>query len=1042
MLNAIIRTALRHRIFIVATSAFLLVYGFLTVKQLALDVFPDLTKPTVTIMTEAHGRAPEEVEALVTLPLESVMGGIPGVERIRSVSGIGLSAIYIEFAWGQDIYLSRQLVNERLQLAKSRLPQDVLPTMGPVASLMGQIQQVALSTRDDSLSPVELRSLAEWVIRPRLLSIPGVAQVIPIGGGLRQYQIFISAEKMNRYQITLEDLNTILPMISQNSPGGFIDEGDFEVLVRNIGSVANLDDIRETAVGLHFGRPILLRDIAEVREGTRLKRGEGSYMGQPAVILTIQKQPGADTLKITQEVERALAELQDSLPPALLVNPNVFKQANFIQASIDGIIGKLQLGSVLVFLVLLIFLANLRMSLVSITAIPLSFIITFIVLRIFGLSINTMTLGGLAIAIGELVDDSIVDVENIYRRVRENYRLSQPQPLLKVIYAASSEVRNSIVLATVIIALVFLPLFNLSGLEGRLFTPLAFSYLTALMASLVISLTVTPVLCSYLLRIGKLPKHDDSWLLGILKRIDRRLLQVLLPRTYLVFIPTLLLLILAVALIPRMGREFLPKFNEGTAMIAVFAAPGTSLKASDRIGLAAELEIMKTPEIISVSRRTGRAEQDEHAMAVNISEIDVDFQADMKRSRDEVLDDIRKRVETIEGVQGVNVGQPLSHLIDHMLSGVSSQIAIKLFGPDLQTLRAKAAEIKRKIQDVPGLVDLRVEQQALIPQLKIYIMRQEAANYGLTPGELTELLEVAFNGEIIAQVLEGQRVIDVFFRFDDKSRGSLEKMAETIVKIMPDGQKIRVADIADLYKTEGPNEIYRENAQRRIVISANVIDRDLAQAVEDIQDIVDDQVKLPNEYFLSYGGQFEAEQRASERILLLGFLSMIGIAIVLYSHFHSLTLTLQVMLTIPLAFIGGIIAIYLGDKTITVASLIGFITLAGVASRNAIMMISHYLHLMRFEQESFSKEMIIRGSLERLSPVLMTATVTVLALLPLVFAKGQTGSEILHPVALVIVGGLISSTLLDIFVTPALFYLFAEKTSARYLLREQKETAL
>lgn len=1037
MLNLIIRFALNHRLLVVAITALIVVYGAITVQNLPIDVFPDITKPTVTIMTESHGMAPEEVETRVTLPIESYLNGLPGVERIRSQSGIGLSAVYVEFEWGTDIYRNRQLVQEKLNLAKERLPKDITPIMGPIGSLMGQIQQIAVTTESGQVGPMELRTLAEWVLRPRLMTIPGVSQVISIGGGLKQYQILVSAEKLNLYQLSIEQVDKELAQISQNTTGGFLEKNGQEFLVRNIGVVDGTEEIRQTLIGLHFGRPILVGDIAEVKEAPRLKRGDGSFNGKPSVVMTIQKQPGADTVTITREIQKAIEEIRPSLPKGVIVNPDVFKQANFIESSINGIQGKLKFGTVLVFIILFIFLANLRMSIITLTAIPVSFLVTAIVFKFFGLSVNTMTLGGLAIAIGELVDDSIVDVENVFRRLKENAKLLSPQPILKVIYDASSEVRNSIVLATVIIALVFLPLFNLTGLEGRLFAPLGVAYLTALIASLVVSLTLTPVLCSYFLR-GKLTEHSDTKLVTYLKKLDRRILDWALPRSNLVLGSSLALLIFSLLLTPFMGRDFLPQFNEGTAMIAVVAPPGISLTESNKLGEKAEAIMLATPEIKSASRRTGRAELDEHAAGVNVSEIDVDFK-ETGRPREVVLNEIRTKLkEQLPGV-GVNVGQPISHLIDHMLSGVSAALAIKIFGPDLITLREKSIELEEAIKDVPGLVDLRIEQQGLIPQVKIKVLRTEAAKFGLSPGEITKLLEGAFNGETVAQIIEETRLYDVFFQFDESSRGSTEQMENTVLKVMPDGRKVILKDVADVYETTGPNEINRENSQRRIVISGNVSGRDLGSLVEEIQKRVKERVQLPEGYYVVYGGQFESQQAATRKILLFGLISIIGIAFVLLSHFQSKAIAAQIMATIPLAFIGGIILLFFTDRSITVASLVGFITLCGVASRNGIMMISHYLHLMKYENESFSKEMIIRGSQERLVPVMMTAAVASLALLPLVFAKGQPGSEVLHPVAVVIVGGLISSTLLDIIVTPALFFRFGRKSAESYINLDQKQ---
>jgi CzcA family heavy metal efflux pump len=1037
MLNSIIRFALNHRLVVVGLAALLVVYGALTVIHLPIDVFPNITKPTVTIMTEAHGMAPEEVETRVTAPVESYLNGLPGVERIRSQSGIGLSAIHVEFEWGTDIYRNRQLIQEKLNLAKERLPKDITPIMGPVGSLMGQIQQIALTSPDDKVDPMELRSLAEWVLRPRLMTIPGVAQVITIENSLKQYQILVSAEKLNQYQVSIDSLDKELSKISQNTTGGFLEKEGQEFLIRNIGVVNEINDIKKSLIALHFGRPVLVQDIAEVKVAPRLKRGDGSFNGHPSVVLTIQKQPGADTVEITRAVEKAIADISPSLPKGVLVNPDVFKQANFIETSIKGIQGKLKLGTVLVFIVLFIFLANLRMSLITLTAIPVSFLATAIVFKIFGLSVNTMTLGGLAIAIGELVDDSIVDVENVFRRLKENAKLALPRSNLKVIYEASSEIRNSIVLATFIIVLVFLPLFNLDGLEGRLFAPLGVAYLTALLASLIVSLTLTPVLCSYFLKTSQ-KEHSDTKFVSWLKGLDRQILNWALPQANLVLISSAVLFVIATTLTFFMGRDFLPQFVEGTAMVTISSVPGISLNESNKIGKQAEALILQTPEIKSVSRRTGRAELDEHASGVNVSEIDIDFNR-VGRPREVVLNEIRSRLkEQIKGI-GVGVGQPISHLIDHMLSGVSAALAIKIFGPDLTTLNEKAIDLQEAIKDTKGLVDLRIEQQGLIPQVKVQVLRDEAAKFGMSAGEITQLLETALNGETVAQVLEDSKYYDVFFQFDEKSKATPEQMQKIVLKSRPDGRPVLLQDVADVYETTGPNEINRENNQRRIVISANASGRDLGSLVNEIQQKVKEKVQLPEGYYVIYGGQFESQKAATKKILLFGLISLFGIALILFSHFKSKAITAQIMTTIPLAFIGGIILLFFTDRTITVASLVGFITLCGVASRNAIMMISHYLHLMKHEKESFSREMIIRGSQERLVPVMMTAFVASLALLPLVFAQGQPGSEVLHPVAVVIVGGLLSSTLLDIIVTPTLFYRFGRKSAEASLNPKQEE---
>lgn len=1025
---------------VLSLACFILVYGGISLSKLPIDVFPELTKPTITVMTEAHGRAPEEVETLVTIPLEYSLTGIPGIERIRSTSGIGLSVIYLEFSWGTDLYKARQLVGERLSLSESQLPEDIKPFMAPMASLMGQIQQIALSTENEEVSPIELRTLAEWTLRPRLMMIPGVSQIIAIGGGLKQYQILISSNKINQYQLDLEKVEAALSKISRNTSGGFYEKDKNEILVRNMGAVSSVEEIESTVVGLHFGKPVLVKDIAKVQIGHQIKRGDGSYMGKPAVIMVVQKQPGANTVEVTENVEKLIRELKPRLPKGVIVNTDVFKQSNFINASIDGVMSKLKLGTVLVFIVLIIFLMNIKMSFVTLMAIPLSFFVSFITFRWLGLTINTMTLGGLAIAIGELVDDSIVDVENIYRRLKENKKTEQSKTFLRVIYEASSEIRNSIVLATVIIVLVFLPLFQLTGLEGRLFTPLAIAYLTALLASLVVSLTVTPVLCSFLLKstfAKNSQEHGEPFAVARLKELDKKLLLKVLDKPKLVVTGTISLFLLSLGTTFFMGSDFLPKFNEGTVMIAVYSPPGISLTESNKIGLKAEEKILEVSEVKSVSRRTGRSERDEHAMGVNVSEIDVDFKKNVSRTREEILNDIRKRLAEIPAI-GVNVGQPISHLMDHTLSGVSAQVAIKIFGEDLDTLRLKAAELKDIIAATEGLVDLQVEQQGLVPQLKVFTLREEAAKYNMSSGDITYLLESALNGHDVGSLIEGQKFFSLFYRFDKNSRSSQSGIEETVLKTMPDGRKVKVRDVADVYETQGPNEISRENGLRKIIISSNVSGRDLASVIGEVKAKVKSQLKLPESYFVTYGGQFQAQEAASKKIFLFGFLALVGIALILFIHFKSIVLASQIMLTVPFSFIGGILALYMSGESFTIASFVGFITLCGISSRNGIMMISHYLHLMKYEGEPFSKNMVIRGSLERLAPVLMTAFVASLALLPIALSSGQPGSEILHPVAVVIVGGLISSTILDIIVTPTIFLKFGKRAAEKYLITNKQ----
>lgn len=1032
MLNILIKFSLTKRLLTLGISAVLIFLGLSSFYSLPVDVFPDLSKPTVTIVTEAHGKAPEEVETLITIPIESQLNGLPRLSSIRSTSGVGLSIIYVQFEWGTDIYLSRQLINEKLILAKDQLPEDIQPAMGPISSLMGQIQQIAIYPESNQIDPMYIRTIAEWVVRPRLLTIPGVAQVIAMGGGLKQYQILISSEKLNTRSINLEDLNERLSQISQNTTGGYLTRGENELLIRNIGTVSTIEDIENTVVGHHFGKPVLLKEIAEVKIDSAIKRGDSSYNGKPSVVLVIQKQPGTDTVKITKDIEAAIESIKSSLPQGIGITTDVFKQSNFIEASIDGVKNKLIFGTILVFIVLFAFLANLRMSLITLTAIPLSFLMTFIVFKLFGLTVNTMTLGGLAIAIGELVDDSIVDVENIFRRLRENRYLEKPKSILKVIFDASSEVRNSIVIATLIICFVFVPLLNLSGIEGRLFTPLAISYLTALLASLLVSLTVTPVLCYYLLGKAMLTQHADTALVATLKKWDRKILNKALDRPKVLISLVVVLFVMSMMLVPMMGKNFLPEFNEGTALVTVGAKPGISLDKANSIGLQAEQLIMEIPEVKSVSRRTGRAEKDEHAMGLHVSEIDVDFKKDSQRNRDQILNEIRNKLSALEGMN-ISVGQPIAHLIDHMVSGVAAQIAIKIYGQDLSELRKSANQVRDAIKDISGVVDLKVEDQGLIPQLKIYVLREEASQYGLSSGDITSILEKALNGERVAQVIDGQKFFDIIYRFDDMSRSNIEMIKNIVLKIMPNGQRVRVSDVADVYETQGPNEVNRDNGMRRVVVSTNVSGRDLVSTVNEIKQKISQSVNFPIGTYPVYGGQFQSHESATQKIFSLGLLSIIAIALLLYSHFKSKMIVAQIMLTIPFAFIGGLVMLFVINRSLTIASMIGFVTLCGIACRNGIMMISHYLHLMKYENEAFSKEMIIRGSLERLVPVIMTAIVASTALLPLVFSKGQTGSEILQPVAVVIVGGLISSTILDILITPIIFYRYGKNSALKYI---------
>ena len=1035
MLNYLIAFSLRNRLFVVAGSVLLFVYGVATILQLPVDIFPDLNRPMVNILTEAPGLAPEEVETLVTWTLETALNGAPGVKRVRSSSGIGLSVLYVEFDWGMDIYRARQLVQERLQLAAEKLPRGVAPLMGPISSIMGEIMLVGLSSEDGKTAPMDLRSIADWTIRQRLLTIPGVSQVIAIGGGVKQYQVLPIPERMAAYNISLKEVMDAAAKSQSNTAGGFVDNGNQEALVRNIGRTASLEDISNSVVVSRDGVPILLKDVANVVFGKQVMRGDAGVNGKQAVIVSVQKQPGANTVSLTRSVEVALGQIQAELPDNVKIT-TLFKQANFIEAAIRNVEHALRDGAIIVAIILILFLLNARTTFITLTAIPLSMIIAAIVFAFFGLSINTMTLGGLAIAIGEMVDDAIVDVENVFRRLRDNRQAPKPQPVLKVIYDASTEVRNSIVYATILVVLVFIPLFALGGIEGRLFAPIGVAYITSILASLLVAVTLTPALCSYLLPRMKHMEHGgDGWIVRKLKKFDEHvILNFSLRRPRLVIALSAVLVICSFVLFPIMGKQFLPEFNEGTATINILSAPGTALPQSNRIGQLAENLLRQVPEVSTTGRRTGRAEQDEHAEGLHYTEIDVDF-ASSARTRREILEDIRTKLSQIPGIV-FSVGQPISHRLDHLLSGVRAQIAVKIFGESLEKLREIAGGVHETMKEIPGVVDLQIEKQVLIAQVRIQVDREKVKLYGIQVGELNDILKTALNGTVVSQVLDGQRTYDLIVRYPEEVRGDSDTIRRLLIDT-PSGQKVPLSLVAEVLEGKGPNIINRENVRRRIVISANVAGRDLGSVVAEIQAKISERTKLPTGYFVSYEGQFQSQQEATRLIALLSVGTLVAMFLVLYSHFRSVVLVFQILLKIPLAFVGALILTYLLVGTISVATLIGLITLAGIASRNTIMMISHYLHLIEHEGETFSPQMVVRGSLERLVPVTMTALTAGLGLLPLVLAAGEPGKEILYPVAVVILGGLISSTFLDMAVTPAVFLLFGRRAVEQYLARDK-----
>jgi Cu/Ag efflux pump CusA len=1044
MLNHVIEFSIRHRVLVVAAAVMLLVYGARAVSRMPVDVLPDLNRPVVTIMTEAHGLAPEEVEPLVTFPIETLMNGATGVQRVRSASSAGLSIVWVEFGWDTDIFRARQIVNEKLQLAQARLPAGMVSSLGPISSIMGEIMLIALRSEGGKTAPIEVRSVADWVVRPRLLAIPGVSQVVPIGGGTKQFQVLTNPARLQQYGVTLDQLTEAVRGSNLNTAGGFLLTPQREAVIRIMGRARSPEEIGRTVVAVRNGVPVTVGQVATIRFGPPLPRGDASMNGEPAVVLSIQKQPNANTLELTKAIDRGLDEIQASLPADMKIQRDLFRQSHFIEAAVRNVEEALRDGSLLVFLILIVFLLNARATFISLTAIPLSFLVAMLVLERFGISVNTMTLGGLAVAIGLVVDDSIVDVENVFRRLKENRRTPDPDPPLRVIYRASAEVRNSIVFATIIIILVFLPLLSLEGMEGRVFMPLGLAFILALTASLLVSLTVTPALCAFLLArppaarrsqrslpIGDLPTREggagsralsegDSWLVRHLKRADAPLVRWAMRHPGPIITAAAVLVLIAGSLFAVMGREFLPPFNEGSLSISAILPPGTGLAESNRIGAAVEKLLLSVPEVTHTGRRTGRAEMDEHAEGVNYSEIDVGLRPS-KRSRDEVRAEIRQKMARIPGAV-IAIGQPISHRLDHLSSGVRAALAVKVFGPELDELRRRAQEVRTVMGSVPGIVDLQVEPQVEVPQVQVHIDRDAAARYGLTPAVLAETLETAFGGHTVSQVLQGQRTYDLVVWYDEASRNDLDAIRSTLVST-PAGPRVPLAQLAEIRRTSGPNTINRENVSRRLVVQANVQGRDLNSVVQDLQARMRGAQSswLPG-YFLEYGGQFESQQAAMSRILLLGAFTVIAVFLALFVALQSWRMALQVMVDLPLAMVGGVIAVFLTGGVLSVASLVGFITLFGIATRNGIMMLSHYVHLMREEAEPFGEEMIVRGTLERLSPVLMTALAAALGLLPLALSVGQPGKELLQPIAVVILGGLISSTLLDQIVTPALFY--------------------
>ncbi|TAG27124.1 MAG: efflux RND transporter permease subunit [Burkholderiales bacterium] len=1023
MFDKLVHSAMGNRLMVMILAAVLLIFGALSLIKMPVDVFPDLNKPTVTLQAEAGGMAPEEVEQRITLPLETAMSGMPGVESVRSVSSVGLAFVYVTFDWKTDIFRARQMVSERLSSVRGQLPSGVEHVgMGPISSIMGEIMLVALPVDTAKTTPMAVREYADFVMRPRLLTIPGIAQVIPIGGEVRQYQVQPDTARMAALGITLEQMEAAVRGFSRNSSGGFLELNGREYLIRNIAQTTRLEDLQKLPVAFRNSQAIQLSQVAQVTFAPAIKRGDAGLNGKPAVIMGIQKQPDADTVKLTKQVETALAELSKGLPAGMGKPQVTMRQATFIETSISTLQGKLMAAGVIVALILYLFLQNARTTIISLTAIPISMAITLLIFNYFGLGINTMTLGGLTIAIGELVDDAVVGVENVLRRLKMQ-RESTDKPHigpLELIAKATLEVRSGIVIATVIIVLVLIPLFFLPGIEGRLMQPLAVAYIVSLLASMIVSVTLTPVMAFYLLPKMKNLDHGDTRVQAWVKARYQAALAFVLrtPRVWLS--AGAAAAVLSAVAVPFFATTFLPPFNEGVALVGIRLNPGTTLSESVRIGAIAEKAIAGVPEVDNVGRRSGRAELDEHAEGVHVSELDVKLRRS-ERSVEAIYADIRTRLASLPAAIGL--GQPISHRIDHMLSGVRTQIAIKIFGDDLDTLRAQAESLRVKLSAVPGIVDLEVEKQVLTPQIKINVHYDKALAVGLPPAKLLKELQMMVDGEQLAQVVEGNRRFNLVIRLPDTARG-IEGLSGLMIDT-PAG-RVPLSTLATIEESDGPNQISRDDSRRRIVIAANTQGRAMSDVVADLRAVLAE-TKMPAGYFTTIGGQFQAQEEASRLIGLLSIISVAVIFLILYSRYRSATLAGIIMANIPLALVGAVVGLWLSGQPLSVAALVGFITLSGIAIRNGILKVSHYVNLCAFEGETFNDAMLMRGSLERLTPVLMTALVAALALAPLLFEADMPGTEILHPVAVVIFSGLITSTLLDSFLTPAMVKVFGQK---------------
>ncbi len=1025
MLNKIIQYSLHNRLVVMIASIALLLWGSYTAHKMEVDVFPDLNAPTVVVMTEAQGMAPEEVERMVTFPIETAVNGATDVKSVRSSSTTGFSVVWVQFDWGTNIYTARQIVSEKLSTLGDVLPSNVgQPTLGPQSSILGEMMIFGLTA--DSTSLQDLRTIADWTIRPRLLSTGGVAQVAVIGGDIKEYQILLDPARMKHYGISMDEVLTVVDNMNQNSTGGILYEYGNEYIVQGLLATNDVEEIGKGVVKTVNNVPVLLSDIATVQIGPKEpKLGLASERAKPAVLVTITKQPNTNTLELTDKLDQAIVDLQKTLPSDVKISSDIFRQSRFIESSISNIQKALFEGAIFVVIVLFFFLMNVRTTIISLVALPLSLLVAILTLHGLGLTINTMSLGGLAIAIGSLVDDAIVDVENVYKRLRENQLKPAEERLssLKVVFEASREVRMPILNSTLIIVACFLPLFFLSGMEGRMLIPLGIAFIVALFASTVVALTLTPVLCSYMLTTKRALKQNEKepFVSRTLKVWYKKALEWALRYKKIVIGTSAALLIFTIVIMTGLGRSFLPPFNEGSLTINISTMPGVSLEESDNMGRMAEEILLDIPEIQTVARKTGRAELDEHALGVNVSEMEAPFELD-KRSRDEFLADVRQRLGELKGVN-IEIGQPISHRIDAMLSGTKANIAIKLFGNDLNKLYNIGGQIKEAIQGIDGIADLTLEQQIERPQLQIKPKRDMLAKYGIPLPEFSEFINVALSGKVVSQVYEGGKVFDLTVKVHDDDKANMEQIGNLMIDA--NGQKVPLHYVAEILPLVGPNTISRENVQRKIVVSANVAGRDLNGVVKDIQKTVGEQITLPEGYHVEYGGQFESEQAASRTLFLTSVISILLIFLLLFNEFHSMPLSGIIMLNLPLAIIGGVLSIWFTSGIISIPAIIGFISLFGIATRNGILLVSHYNHL-RSEGMSLH-DSVVHGSLDRLNPILMTALTSALALIPLAVGGDLPGNEIQSPMAQVILGGLLSSTLLNGFVVPIMYLLLNHK---------------